>query len=120
LDRVNAAKAQRPYAFWVGAFIGATALCFILRAILGWLASGWPRSVTRIAALNAFGFLFASWAYAHGLSLSRSQDFVELSALHFYFLPQCVIFIVDLCLYFVRRGKGADSEKASVRTEPTF
>jgi hypothetical protein len=118
LKAEDAAKAQQPYAFSVGLFLGATGACLLLRSILGWLATGWPRTLTRIAVLNVFAFLLASWLYAHGLSLSRSQDFTEISALHTYFLPQCVIFILDVCLYFLRRGK--EPEKVPVRIEPTL
>ena len=51
--------------------------------------------------LNVFAFLLASWLYAHGISISRNQDFVRISALHTYFLPQLLIFFGDLCLYFL-------------------
>lgn len=116
----DAAEAQHPYAFSVGLFIGGAGACFVLTGILGWLASGWPQSVTRIAVLNVFAFLLASWLDAHGESLSRGQDFVKISALHTYFFPQCAVFIVGLCWYLVRRGKGTEPEKDTVRVEHTF
>jgi hypothetical protein len=120
LEQLDAAEAQQPYWFYAGQTIGGVAACLALRVMLGWLAKRWPRSVIRIAVLNIFAFLLASWLNAHGISISRNQDFVRISALHIYFFPQLLIFFGDLCLYFVWWRRRVEPQETSARVEPNF
>jgi hypothetical protein len=109
--------------FELGQFIGAFVPCVLLRALGGWLAKAWSPSVTRLAFLNLLSFLLASWLMAHGSAISRGEltghALIPLSMLHVYLLPQLIVFLVDVGLYFVRHRKPT-REEAVVRKEPTF
>src|SRR5215475_9155357 len=96
--------------FQIGFFAGGLFACALLTALLEWVSRDWPRSLTRLLFINLFSFVLASWLYAHGTAVSAASSLINVSTLHAYFLPQVVVLIAGLVIFWGRKRPEAEED----------